>query len=154
MLLSCSALWLAARTPLTAPLRDLFREEGPQVIQGQNQVGLRDSGALPMAMAVNRCIYRTKYPNLDLIRGSRDLETLSGPEVSASAIKTALAQVAEKYDYAVIDCHPSMQLPTIAALIAADELLIPCNADAFGREGLDNMIGYLRQITESYINIA
>ena len=50
----------------------------------------------------------------------------------------------------MIDCHPSMQLPTIAALIAADELLIPCNADAFGREGLDNMIGYLRQITESY----
>lgn len=53
VLLSCSALWLAARTPLAAPLWDLFREEGPQVIQGQNQVGLRDSGALPMAMAVN-----------------------------------------------------------------------------------------------------
>ena len=53
VLLSCSALWLAARTPLTAPLRDLFREEGPQVIQGQNHVGSRDSGALPMAMAVN-----------------------------------------------------------------------------------------------------
>ena len=53
VLLSCSALWLAARTPLTAPLRNLFREEGPQVIQGQNLVGSRDSGALPMAMAVN-----------------------------------------------------------------------------------------------------
>lgn len=53
VLLSCSALWLAARTPLTAPLWELFREEGPQVIQGQDQVGSRDSGALPMAMAAN-----------------------------------------------------------------------------------------------------
>ena len=53
VLLSCSALWLAARTPLAAPLWGLFREEGPQVIQGQNQVGHRDSGALPMAMAAN-----------------------------------------------------------------------------------------------------
>ena len=114
------------------------------------EVGRKSLLDIFAGMKASRCIYRTKYPNLDLIRGSRDLETLSGPEVSASAIKKALAQVAEKYDYAVIDCHPSMQLPTIAALIAADELLIPCNADAFGREGLDNMIGYLRQITESY----
>lgn len=97
-----------------------------------------------------RCIYRTKYQNLDLIRGSRELETLSGPEISAAAIKKALEQVSDRYDYAVIDCHPSMQLPTIAALIAADELLIPCNADAFGQEGLDNMIGYLQQIKEHY----
>ena len=114
------------------------------------EVGRKSLLDIFSGMKASRCIYRTKYPNLDLIRGSRDLETLSGPEVSASAIKKALAQVADQYDYAVIDCHPSMQIPTIAALIAADELLIPCNADAFGREGLDNMIGYLRQITESY----
>ena len=114
------------------------------------EVGRKNLLDIFSGMKASRCIYRTKYPNLDMIRGSRDLETLSGPEVSASAIKKALAQIADQYDYAVIDCHPSMQLPTIAALIAADELLIPCNADAFGREGLDNMIGYLRQITESY----
>ena len=53
VLLSCSALWLAARTPLAAPLWGLFREEGPHVVQGQNQVGSRDSGALPIAMAAN-----------------------------------------------------------------------------------------------------
>ncbi len=53
VLLSCSALWLAARTPLTAPLRGLFQEESPQVVYGQNQAGSRDSGALPMAMAAN-----------------------------------------------------------------------------------------------------
>ena len=92
------------------------------------EVGRKNLLDIFSGMKASRCIYRTKYPNLDMIRGSRDLETLSGPEVSASAIKKALAQIADQYDYAVIDCHPSMQLPTIAALIAADELLIPCNA--------------------------
>lgn len=53
LLLSCSALWLAARTPLAAPLWDLFREEGPQVVRGRDQVGSPDSGVLPMAMSAN-----------------------------------------------------------------------------------------------------
>lgn len=53
LLLSCSALWLAARTPLADPLWDLFREEGPQVIRGRDQVGGLDSGVLPMAMSAN-----------------------------------------------------------------------------------------------------
>lgn len=53
VLLGCSALWLAARTPLTAPLRDLFREESPRVVYGQSQAESRDSGALPMAMSAN-----------------------------------------------------------------------------------------------------
>lgn len=47
VLLSCSALWLAARTPLAAPLWGLFREEGPHVVQGQNQVGSRTPGRCP-----------------------------------------------------------------------------------------------------------
>lgn len=53
VLLSCSALWLAGRTPLAAPLWGLFQKEGPQVVQGENQVGHRDSGVLPMAMSAN-----------------------------------------------------------------------------------------------------
>ena len=68
------------------------------------EVGRKNLLDIFSGMKASRCIYRTKYPNLDMIRGSRDLETLSGPEVSASAIKKALAQIADQYDYAVIDC--------------------------------------------------
>lgn len=53
VLLSCSAVWLAAQTPLAAPLQELLREEGPQAVPGQSQGVSRGSGALPMAMAVN-----------------------------------------------------------------------------------------------------
>ena len=51
------------------------------------EVGRKNLLDIFSGMKASRCIYRTKYPNLDMIRGSRDLETLSGPEVSASAIK-------------------------------------------------------------------
>ena len=53
VLLSCSALWLAAQTPLAAPMWGLLREEGPQVQPGQSQGEEHGPGGVPMAMAVN-----------------------------------------------------------------------------------------------------
>lgn len=53
LLLSCSAIWLVLQTPLAAPLRDLFQEEGPQTSPGMSQGVRREPGALPMAMVVN-----------------------------------------------------------------------------------------------------
>ena len=53
ILLSCSALWLAARTPLAAPLRGLLQEEGPRTAPGQSQGEGRGEGAVPLAMAAN-----------------------------------------------------------------------------------------------------
>ena len=35
LLLTCSALWLLAQTPLADPLRGLLREEGPRAAAGQ-----------------------------------------------------------------------------------------------------------------------
>lgn len=53
VLLTLSALYLAAQTPLAAPLRGLFREESGQTVPGQAQGDGQGSGALPMAMVVN-----------------------------------------------------------------------------------------------------
>ena len=53
VLLTLSALYLAAQTPLAAPLRGLFREEGGSAVPGQAQGDGQGAGALPMAMVVN-----------------------------------------------------------------------------------------------------
>ena len=53
VLLSCSAVWLAVRTPLSAPLRGLLQGEGDQAAPGQSQAEGRAEAAVPVAMSVN-----------------------------------------------------------------------------------------------------
>ncbi len=53
LLLTCSALWLAARTQLLGPLSGLLREDAAPAAPGQEQGAGRGAGAVPLAMAVN-----------------------------------------------------------------------------------------------------
>lgn len=53
VLLTLSALWLAAQTPLASPLSGLLREEGRQTVVIPGQGIDRAEGALPMAMVAN-----------------------------------------------------------------------------------------------------
>ena len=53
VLLTISALWLAAQTPLAAPMWGLLREERGQAAPGQSQNVNQGMGALPMAMVAN-----------------------------------------------------------------------------------------------------
>lgn len=53
LLLTCSALWLAGRTQLLGPLRNLMQEDRPQTAAGQSQGEEQIKSAVPMAMVVN-----------------------------------------------------------------------------------------------------
>lgn len=51
-----------------------------------------------------------------------------------------LAEARHAYDYIVIDCPPSLGLLTINSLVAADELLIPVQAEYYALEGLGQLL--------------
>jgi chromosome partitioning protein len=79
-------------------------------------------------------------PGLDVLPSTLNL---AGAEIELVAVdrreyrlKTALAAVRESYDYILIDCPPSLGLLTLNALTAADELLIPVQAEYYALEGL------------------
>lgn len=59
-----------------------------------------------------------------------------------------LAEVAHAYDYIIIDCPPSLGLLTINALVAADELLIPVQAEYYALEGLGQLLETIALIQE------
>ena len=46
----------------------------------------------------------------------------------------------EPFDYCLIDCPPAFNAASSAALIAADEVLIPVKLDAFALEGMANLL--------------
>ena len=50
-----------------------------------------------------------------------------------------MEQVEDKYDYCLIDCPPSLNMITINALVASDEVIVPIKIDKFALDGL----GYL-----------
>lgn len=83
--------------------------------------------------------------NIDIVPATEDMETVRCAE---DVLQRRLMEVRDRYDFCVIDCHPSMQIMTINALIAADDLIIPLKADRFSENGIGTMMDYLMQIIE------
>jgi chromosome partitioning protein len=96
-------------------------------------------GDVPLAEAV----LETTAPGVRLLPASRDL---AGAEIELVAVedreqrlRRALAGVRDAYDYVLMDCPPSLGLLTVNALAAADEVIIPVQAEYFALEGLSHL---------------
>jgi chromosome partitioning protein len=62
----------------------------------------------------------------------------------------ALADVASTYDYVVIDCPPSLGLLTLNALVAADGVVVPMQAEYFALEGLSALNATIDKVRTAY----
>ncbi len=62
------------------------------------------------------------------------------------ALKMALADVADDYDYVILDCPPALSKLTVNALVAADGVLIPMQCEYFALEGLSALMDTIQKI--------
>ncbi len=64
-------------------------------------------------------------------------------------LKHALKVASEAYDFAIIDCPPSLNMLTLNALVAADSVLITMQCEYFALEGLSALLETISTITAS-----
>jgi len=110
---------------------------------------LRNSGDEPnpgLDAAFN--IQTTRFDGVDILAGDDslmdlDLSKVEQQSVNANVLRYLVEEVREKYDYAFIDCPPAFNAASAAALIAADDVIIPIKLDAFSLRGMVNL---MRQI--------
>jgi len=60
-----------------------------------------------------------------------------------------MLEIKHDYDYILIDCPPSLDLLTINGLVAAEEVLIPVQAEYLALEGLGQLLNTINLVREN-----
>lgn len=104
-------------------------------------------------VAARQAAMPTATPNLFVIPASADLAG-AAVELDASAedltvLDRALIGVRPKFDFVIVDAPPSMGALTLNALAAADQLLIPLQAEYYALEGIAGMMETVERVRGS-----
>jgi chromosome partitioning protein len=103
-------------------------------------------GAAPLEDAIRP----TAIPHLSIVPASPDLAgaNVELPRLDGSErrLRDALAPVRERYDFTILDCPPSLGPLTVNALVAADRVIVPVQAEYFALEGLAGLLDTLSLI--------
>jgi chromosome partitioning protein len=99
-------------------------------------------------------IIQTEVAYLSLIPGTRNMIganiELVGVEGRETRLREALAPIRADYPFILLDCPPALDLLTLNALVAADTLLVPMQAEYFALEGISELISTLERVAGSF----
>ncbi len=104
----------------------------------------------PLNLAISRSLIRyleIAPCNEHMALVERSLYSHSGFEY---VLRKSLEKVTGKYDFVLLDCPPALSIVTLNALVAADLLLIPTQAEYFSVYALRNLMGWVRQVRKQY----
>ena len=86
----------------------------------------------------------TAYANLDLVPSRPDLAgavvELAQRDAGESYLAQSLGGARETYEFVFLDCPPSLGPLTVNALAAADQVLVPVQAEYYALEGLSQLV--------------
>jgi len=95
-------------------------------------------------------VIHTRVPRLDIVPATVDL---SGAEIElvehdnrTHRLDQALEGEEGRWDVCLIDCPPSLGLLTINALVAANSILVPLQAEFFALEGLSQLLQTVERV--------
>src|SRR5207244_11660658 len=65
-------------------------------------------------------------------------------------LRSAIATTRDNYQFVVLDCPPALDLLTVNALVAADSVLIPMQAEYFALEGISELLDTMDRIRANF----
>jgi chromosome partitioning protein len=74
---------------------------------------------------------------IDLAGADRALASVVGREY---VVRDALTAVADRYDWILLDCSPSLGIMTISALTASDAVLVPLQCETLSHRGVGQLM--------------
>ncbi len=83
----------------------------------------------------------------NLIGANLELVDADGREFR---MRDALAPLRDRFQFIVLDCPPALDLLTLNALVAADAVLIPMQAEYFALEGISELLDTIERIRGSF----
>lgn len=95
-------------------------------------------------------IVSTEIDTLSLVPSSKNLiganVELIQNERRAFQLRDGLDPHRTEYDFVLLDCPPALDLLTLNALVAADRLLVPMQAEYFALEGISELVNTLERV--------
>ncbi|MDX9753243.1 MAG: ParA family protein [bacterium] len=111
-------------------------------------------------LPIQNALLPTGIPKFSLLPSNNDLlgagPHLSTDEKGLLQLKRALSEYlwtvpnAEKADYILIDCPPSVGHLTLNAILASDSVLIPVQCEFYALEGLTDILTSATMLRETY----
>jgi chromosome partitioning protein len=101
-----------------------------------------------------QAVIATELEGLSLIPAHKNLiganiELVNG-EGREFRLRKALDTVRDQFDFIVLDCPPALDLLTLNALVAADSVLIPMQAEYFALEGVSELLDTIERLRQSF----
>jgi chromosome partitioning protein len=104
-------------------------------------------------VALRDAVLATEIPQLSLLPGSKNLVganvELVGAERREFRLRDAIEPIRGDYPFIILDCPPALDLLTLNALVAADGLLVPVQAEYFALEGISELMLTLDQVAKT-----
>jgi len=101
-------------------------------------------------------ILKTEFEGLSILPASTAIATLDRQVSTFNGmglvVSNALAEVADEYDFVIIDSPPMLGVLMVNALAACDHLLIPVITEFLALQGLDRMIHTINMVFKAKKN--
>lgn len=104
---------------------------------------LESASVAEAATLSEKCGYHVLGANRELAGAEVELVEVERRE---RRLKQALAEVADQYDFVLIDCPPSLSMLTLNGLCSAHGVIVPMQCEYFALEGLTDLVNTIKQV--------